>query len=164
MTAPHDDAQNAQTPARDGLPLWIPLAGLLVAMIFAVFVGVRIFPVLAALLFPPEPPLPPGDVRLIGTPENKGVGRDEWLFGTNGNACELMRYYQDRLGGCEEDPSISCATASGQGPDVVAAVPVAVCQAVQEIGTYRVSWTIRIATNYKDGPVTQFRITREVIN
>jgi len=113
MTDPHDDVQHAQSPAREGLPLWIPLAGLLVAMIVAVIVGVRVFPVLAALLFPPEPPLPPVDVRLIGTPENKGVGRDEWLFGTNGNACELMRYYQDRLGGCEEDPSISCATTSG---------------------------------------------------
>jgi len=98
-----------------GLPLWMPLLGLLVALCFTVFVGVRVFPTLGALLFPPQPPLPTsGEVRLLLT-ESKGLGKDEWLYGTDLNACEVMRYYADLLGDCKYDPAVNCSVGTGVG-------------------------------------------------
>ncbi|MCS6870241.1 MAG: hypothetical protein RML95_04715 [Anaerolineae bacterium] len=149
-----------------GVPLWMPLVGLAVALCFTVVVGARVFPTLGALLFPPQPPLPTnGEVRLLLT-EAKGLGKDEWLYGTDLNACEVMRYYKDVLGSCQYDPAVNCNIGTGVGIAVESGVPIPVglCTGKQVIGAYSVTWAVQVATNYvKDGQ-TRFRITREVSN
>ncbi len=153
-------------PRTRGVPLWMPLLGLLIALCFAVVVGARVFPTLGALLFPPEPPLPTaGEVRLLLT-EPKGLGKDEWLYGTDLNACEVMRYYADRIGGCLYDPSVDCNIGVGMGMDVSVGVPIPVglCSGKQTIGAYSVTWSVQVATNYVVDGQTHFRITREVSN
>lgn len=157
-------AQNAQG-SRRGLPVWMPLLGLVAALAFAVLVLTRICPVLSGLVFPPDPPLPAGDVRELQPRQNTGVGRDEWLYGTNVNACEVIRFYEDRIGGCQYDANINCTVGGGRVPDLPGvALPAGVCQGKQSIGAMQITWTVRIATNYNEGGVTHFRITREVTN
>ncbi len=162
METPTTQAEGRQA----GVPLWMPLLGMLVALCFAVLVGARVFPTLGALLFPPQPPLPTsGEVRLLLT-ESKGLGKDEWLYGTDLNACEVMRYYADVLGDCKYDSSVNCKVGTGIGMDVASGVPIPVglCMGKQVIGAYSVTWAVQVATNYvKDGQ-THFRITREVSN
>lgn len=151
--------------ARRGLPVWIPLVALIVMFVFAVFVGSLICPVLSALVFPPEPPLPPGEVQVLEPQQSQGVGRDEWLFSTNQSACSVLRYYQDRIGGCNLDPEVPCSAGDeGVRPRDGASYPVGVCQGIQSIGALRLVWTIRIGGGYEPPHTTRFRITREVAN
>lgn len=149
-----------------GVPLWMPLVGMAVALCFALVVGARVFPTLGALLFPPQPPLPTvGEVRLLQT-EAKGMGKDEWLYGTDLNACEVMRYYKDILGDCKYDPSVDCNVGTGIGVGVARGVPIPVglCMGKQIIGAYSVTWAVQVATNYVENGQTRLRITREVSN
>ncbi|PJF35886.1 MAG: hypothetical protein CUN49_08265 [Candidatus Thermofonsia Clade 1 bacterium] len=160
------EARQRQEETQAGVPLWMPLLGLLIALCFTVVVGVRLFPTLGAMLFPPAPPLPTsGEVRLMWT-ENKGLGKDEWLYATDLNACEVMRYYADVLGDCKYDPSVNCNVGTGVGVAVGRGVPIPVglCMGKQVIGAYSVTWAVQVATNYATAGQTQFRVTREVSN
>ena len=38
-----------------GLPLWMPMLGLVLAFLFAVFIGARICPTLYSIVLPPDP-------------------------------------------------------------------------------------------------------------
>jgi len=148
-----------------GLPLWMPLGGLMVAFVCAVLAGALICPTLSALVFPPEPPLPPGDVNLVTT-ENKGTGLDEWVYTTKIAACSVYKYYMDRVGNCNYDPDARCGDPGfGTKPRDGASYLVGVCQGTQSIGLgYKVIWTVRIGGGYPAPNTTTFRITREVSN
>ncbi len=151
---------------RRGLPVWVPLLGLIAAFFLAVIVGVRVCPVLSALVFPPEPPMPPGKVSTLQTQTSQGAGRDEWLFGTDAGPCEVLKYYSDRVGGCTYDIDTQCQVKGwGMAPRDGSSYPVGVCQSTQSIGPlYRVTWTIRVGAGYTQGGNTHVRITREVAN
>jgi len=148
-----------------GVPLWMPLLGLVIAFAFAIFIGVRIIPTLSALVAPPDPPRPPAPATLM-LHENKGAGLDEFLYGTEMSGCEVARYYEKLLGDCTYDPDSRCGV-PGSGPIVSpgAIGNIGRCEGKQTIGAYRVSWIVYIATNYQDnGPKTRYRVIREVGN
>lgn len=147
-----------------GLPLWMPLLGLLIAFVFAVVAGIMICPTLSALALPPDPPLPPAIKTTLAKQENKGSGLDEYLYTTDSPGCDVARFYDDRLGDCSYDPDSGCKVPSHLPLDPGYSYQVAVCRGSQPIGVYHVFWTVYIGTNYKPGPFTQFRVIREIGN
>lgn len=159
-----EPASKPSRKKRDGgLPLWMPFLGLLVAFVFAIVAGVLVCPTLSGLALPPDPPLPPVTTTLV-THENKGSGLDEWLYSTNASGCQVAKYYQDRIGDCNYDPNSGCSSNGNGTIDPGFSYQVATCRGSQPIGTYKVFWTVYIGTNYKPGPLTQFRVIRELGN
>lgn len=156
-------------PSEDkrGLPIWLPLVTLGAVFLVAVLVGARVCPVLSALVFPPDPPLPVEDAVLLKPAESAGAGHDEWLYGMSLPACQAVTFYQERVGGCEYDLDSACKMNPNWGtqPRDGSSYPVAVCQGTTSIGPfYRVTWTVRIGGGYSQGGTTHVRITREVAN
>lgn len=148
-----------------GVPLWMPLVGLVIALAVALFIGVRIIPTLSALVSPPDPPRPPAPATLM-LHEAKGTGLDEFLYGTETSGCEVARYYEKLLGDCTYDPDSRCQLPGG-GPLVVpgSSAGVARCEGKQTIGAYNVTWIVYVTTNFTDGgPKTRYRVIREVGN
>lgn len=157
-------AQTKASADRRGLPLWMPLAGLSAAFVFMVVVGAQVCPTLAALLFPPEPPLPQAsDVRQYREKESAGIGSDKWFFATDTlNACEVARFYEAQLGVCSYEPTVNCDPSKNTAPGVNFPIPVANCQGRQAIGAYSVRWLVEIGTNYSGNGLTRWTITRIV--
>lgn len=147
---------------QSGLPLWMPLLGLLIAFIFAVIVGIRICPTLTALVYPPELSLPAGDIVVLKQ-ESKGNGQDEKLYGTKLDGCRIAQYYKGILRDCFYDINNPCGgngVSSGSS-----SYPVATCRGPQATGDYRVYWTVIIDSGYPDKQYpTKFRVIREVTN
>jgi hypothetical protein len=146
-----------------GLPVWVPLAGLLVAFVFAIVVGVQICPTLSAIVLPPDPPMPPGGASLLKH-EAKGTGLDEWNYGTNATGCEVARYYETRLGACTYDPDAGCGGQPRPIPNTGTAQHIAQCYGNQSVGAHVLSWTVYISTGFADANRTHFRVIREVGN
>jgi hypothetical protein len=147
-----------------GLPIWVPLAGLFAAFVFAIVVGVQICPTLSAIVLPPDPPMPPGGGSLL-LHEAKGTGLDEWNYGTNAPGCEVARYYETRLGACTYDPDAGCGGQSRPpAPSTGSAQHIAQCYGNQSVGAHVLSWTVYISTGFADGNRTHFRVIREVGN
>jgi hypothetical protein len=150
--------------AKRGVPNWMPFAGLVLVFAFAVYVGTQVFPTLLALLFPPEPPIPPGNVTLLERKTN-APGADEWFYGTDIPACSVYQNFEDRLGGCFIDPASGCDPKIPSMRVETVSYNVGKCYKVQTIGAYSVKWSITINTNYREpGTNTRFRIYREVTN
>lgn len=148
-----------------GLPLWIPLLGLLVAFLIALFVGVQIVPTLSAVIAPPNPPLPTTGTMTVLLREQKGAGLDEFLYGTDQKGCDVARFYESRLGDCTYDPDSACQTPGGTRPiQPGLGQLVAQCTGTDSIGAYRLRWTVYISTGYTQGGQTHFRVVREVGN
>lgn len=146
----------------------MPFLGLIGAFLVAVFAGSRICPTLSALVFPPEPPLPQDGavtVKPIKPVESKGVGLDEWLYGTSMSACDLAAFYQSKIGSCTYDPDSGCQSAP-KGGSLAPGVPfpVATCQGRQEIGGYAIRWIVYISGGFGGEFPTQFRVIREAVN
>lgn len=145
-----------------GLPLWMPLLGLAVALVITMYIALRILPTLTGLILPPDPPVPPVATTAV-THESKGVGLDEWLYATDATGCEVARYYQNRVGGCSYDPDSGCQTPSRNLPgSILSAQHIVTCQGGQSQGAYSVSWTIYVSSGYSEGGQTRFRVIREV--
>lgn len=146
-----------------GLPVWVPLVGLLIAFVFAIVVGVQICPTLSAIVLPPDPPMPSGGASLL-THEAKGTGLDEWTYGTNTAGCDVARYYETRLGACTYDPDSACGRQSKPPINTGSTQHIAQCYGNQTVGAHVLSWTVYISSGFTDGNRTHFRVIREVGN
>ena len=139
--------------------------GLLVALIAAVFIGTQIIPTLSGLVLPPEPRLPAGNVTQLKH-EPKGTGLDEWVYGTDLSGCEVSKFYEDWLKDCRYDPNVVCKN----GKQEASVVPpnqsysIVQCTGFQSVGTYKLAWTVYVATGYGAPNNTVFRLVREVSN
>ncbi len=148
---------------RRGVPVWMPLAGLLAAFLVALLVGASICPTLSALVIPPGPKLPSGTIT-EKLHESKAAGEDEWLYSTNLEGCTVAQFYVDWLKDCTFAPNISCkngATKSVIG-EAGQSYHVATCTGKQSVGNYSLAWTVYIDSGYSTGDKTVFRLIREV--
>lgn len=163
-SAPIDAGPEQPDTKTAGLPLWVPFAGLLAAFALAVFIGARICPTMIGLVFPPEPPLPAGEIR-IKEQFSLGAGKDEWLYSTAIEPCTVLQYYKDRLGSCQLDPETFCEMPGfGTAPRDGSSFPIATCQGVTTTGGVNTYWTVRIGGGYTPPEITRFRLTRETGN
>jgi hypothetical protein len=155
--------QSKQSRQSEGLPMWMPLLGLLIAFAFALFVGARICPTLSGIVLPPSPPLPSGGATLLKH-EGKGVGLDEWLYGTDQTGCAVAQYYERRFGACIYDPDASCQRGGAAPLQPGVGMHVAQCTGSDTFGAYQVTWTVYISSGYAEQGKTHFRVFREVGN
>ena len=79
------------------VPLRVLLLGI-AALLFTIFVGAQVFPVLFAILFPPAAPLIE-NANLVSH-QNQDYGVDEWVYTSDKAACEVVHYYQEKGGDC----------------------------------------------------------------
>ncbi|HVO43523.1 MAG TPA: hypothetical protein VMT34_12910 [Aggregatilineales bacterium] len=160
MTVKEPSATRVEPDGRRGVPLWQPIAALLLALVCAIAIGVRVLPTLAPLVFPPAAPLPAGVTDTPILHENKGWGLDEFVYATNQDACTVVTYYQNRIGGCNFDAGSNC---KGAGMDQSGREHnVGRCIGEDTIGTYQVTWTAYVATGYTTDGQTRIRIVREI--
>jgi hypothetical protein len=150
---------------REGVPMWMPLVGLMAAFLAALLVGATVCPTLSAIVLPPGPKLPSGTVT-----ERSQVamtkGDDEWLYGTDQGGCAVALFYQDWLHDCTYAPNVTCK--NGVAETIIGesdqSYHVVTCQGKQAIGNYTFAWTVYVDSGYPTGDKTIFRLVREVSN
>lgn len=154
-----DNTQQAAKPQSEaGVPLWLPLLAMLIALLFAAFIATRICPTLSALVSPPEPVLPAGAV--LQSHESKGT-EDSWLYKTTLRGCEVAKFYETAFGACIYDPSSGCTDGSSGTADNVAS-QIAECSGRQAISQYHIAWRVYVSSTGEAGGGTTFRVYREV--
>jgi hypothetical protein len=149
-----------------GLPLGIPLIGLLIAFVAALFIGARICPVLSTIVAPPDPRLPSGAIQQLDHLQ-KGNGLDEWVYGTKLSGCDVALFYEAWLKDCTYDPDEHCSPGGTEQRKVAprsSCYHVVTCTGDQSIGVMHLAWTAYVATGYLGDNPTVFRLVREVGN
>jgi hypothetical protein len=157
-----ENEQPESTQQGEGLPLWMPLAGLVIAFAFAVFVGIRVCPTLSGVVLPPSAPVPATGTITLLKHDQKGTGLDEWLYGSDQKGCDVARFYEQRLSDCTYDPDSNCASPVGTQPILTTGQLVVQCSGTDTFGAYKVLWTVYVSTGYSEGGQTHFRVIREV--
>ena len=148
-------------PARGAMPLWLPLAALIIALIFAAYIAVKISPTLALLISPPQPVLP--EDAVLQSQGSDSIG-DWWLYQSATNGCLVAKVYQDALGTCIYNPSSGCGSSGALA--IPGANQIAECSGSKTTGSYHVTWRVYLTAEYdiKNGnqPLTVFRIYRDI--
>lgn len=148
-----------QTPARQGLqiPLWVALAGMIVALIIAIIIMANILRPLVNLVFPnaAEIPLPP-DAELIETNENPRTSDGEWLYGSPTDGCVLLGFFVEAGGTCTLAPFACVRT--DDSPDERGYRSVGSCTGTKSDILNSYSWEVLIGTGYSGEYTTRFRV------
>jgi hypothetical protein len=113
---------------------------------------------LYGLVFPPDAPVPE-DVVMIEH-ENFAYGVDEWLYGTQTAACDVITFYLESGANCRITPG-QCGTGL-TNPSAQTVQNVATCTDTVAFSIFEMSWETTIATGYRTGEPTRFRIHREI--
>ncbi len=142
-----------------GVPLWLPLAALLIALAFAVFIAVRIGPTLSALISPPDPVLPTDSV--LQSHDSKST-EDNWFYKTKTSGCDVAFLYQKAFGQCIFDPASGCSGPTNEQPVPGLPYQIAECSGRQSIAQYGIAWRVFITANGDADGQTLFRVYREV--
>ncbi len=150
--------------AMQGIPLWIPLAALLIALAFAAFVAFRIIPSLSALVSPPDPVLPSDAV--LQSHESNGT-EDQWLYSSKMAGCAIAHIYAKTWGKCIYAPSSGCtgndATPSGPSRSPAGGgSQVGECSGSQTVANLNIQWRVYISEMSSTDQPTIFRIYREI--
>ena len=93
---------SAGSPDEPGWKFPWSLILLAVVLVLALVIGTQVIGVLVAILSPPEPPLPADAQQLSHISQEQGI--DEWEYGSETNACEVINFYQENDGICQVDP------------------------------------------------------------
>lgn len=131
-----------QPPLKDegaSVPWWLIGCGALALAIFVV-VGVVLFPVVAAIVFPPLPPVPVG-VTVVET-ESTAYGFDTWTYELTGDVCSVTSFYQNADGNCVVEPG-HC------DDDQRRSALAATCNGEQQFSRFLMRWEAEV-WNYPD--------------
>ncbi len=153
---PVDRTDETALPQRR-LPWGYLIFGML-GVALAIYVLTQVLGVLYGIVFPPMPPLP--DVDLIELRHESDVyGVDEWLYGTQADACRVLRYYQSQGATCTYNQDV-CDQIDAS-PEV-AGQNVGRCVGEVEFSIFAMRWEANIAGGYVQDSPTQFSLKREV--
>lgn len=142
---PHPDTPNTDSnPDPDderGISWWILAVGA-IALGFVVIVGTRVMSVLAALLFPPMPAVPPN--ALLVEHEHIAYGVDQWEYriqqSTNQlDVCQTAQFYLDEGGICTYEVGY-CDQDNTRPRDALAAT----CSGIVEFSSFFMPWEAQI--------------------
>lgn len=97
-------AEESSKPSRD-IPVWVALAGMVLAIIVAIIIMVNVLEPLVNLIFPqdPEPPVP-ANAELISEDADSSTSSGEWLYGTDTDACQIAEFYIEEGSNCRFEP------------------------------------------------------------
>jgi hypothetical protein len=146
---------------RDIVITWRLLIIGAIAIILALVIGTQVIGVLYSILFPMGPPLPT-DTKLLSH-KNIDYGVDEWVYGTDEDACKIVAFYQNAGGQCRISPTW-CGESQTDASSGVPTIGenVARCQGQSTFSIFALSWDAIIGTGYPSDGKTQFRLRREV--
>lgn len=153
-----DDTSPEESSGRLSLPCLIMTLIAAVLLVFAVLFATRIFGVLYGIVFPANPPLPTGLVRLEHN--NLAYGVDEWVYGTEQDGCEILDYYQRNGGTCSIAPGI-CGP-SGFQRSGFSSQNIGACTGTEEFSIFAMRWEMNVTSGYRSPPTTRFSLRREV--
>jgi hypothetical protein len=131
----------------------------MVLIALSVFAGIQVIGVLYGIIFPAEPPLPQSITQLEHSSEAYGV--DEWVYSTPIDACEIVRFY-DSWGRCVFAPGMCRGRFKQDEIIITQGDNVAQCTGEINFSIFAMRWRSIIATGYKNGDATRFRLSREV--
>jgi hypothetical protein len=153
--------QPVQSQRRES-PSLLVLALVAIVLLLALFIGTKVIGVFYNIIVPPTPPLPEGTTQLDYS--NIAYGVDTWIYGTDENACEVVRFYEANGATCrmaafwclnEEDNSSFEADGPGQH--------VAQCTGTADFSLFVMRWNATIATQYTTDGQTHFNLSREIL-
>ncbi|RMG86510.1 MAG: hypothetical protein D6712_07350 [Chloroflexi bacterium] len=153
---PVEQIDEATLPQRR-LP-WGYLTFGILGLAVGIYVLTQVLGVLYGIVFPPTPPLPDVDLTELRH-ESDSYGVDEWLYGTQADACRVLRYYQSQGATCTYNQDV-CAQI-----DFSAETPgqnVGRCVGEDEFSIFAMRWEVNIAGGYVQELPTQFSLKREV--
>jgi hypothetical protein len=132
---------------------------LLVGVIGALYVSIQLFGVLYGVIFPPDPPLPPGADEISHDSGSYGV--DEWVYGSDDDACDVVRYYEAEGGLCVYTPGV-CGESGFEynGPGTQNAGQ---CSGYIDFSIFSMTWDAAISGGYDDDGQTRIQLQREVL-
>ena len=161
--APEIETDDADRPR--GVPGWIVLAAVVIALGVSIFVVTQIGGTLSAMVSPPQPVLPPQAVLQSQGTDHVG---DYWIYATKTSGCLTAKFYQDLYGHCSFSPASGCRPDGSQQNTyaIPGAMTIAQCNASQSIGQYHVNWQINVSVNNDSQTLestgTFFRISRDL--
>jgi hypothetical protein len=130
-----------------------PLMIMATALVLLVFVGGPAVGILAAIAFPPGPPMPPDSAEVAH--ESLDYGVDTWMLLSHQSACAIAQFYQEQGGTCEYPEPDECpAEAIGQ---------VAHCSGVSPYSIFALRWEVTITTNDLANHTAQLQLKREML-
>jgi hypothetical protein len=130
--------------AKRPVPLRVLLGGL-AAVLFAIFIGTQVFPVLYALLFPPLPPLPGNATQVSHTSADHGA--DEWVYKSDQSACTLVAFYAAQGGECQIAPECHPPSSDSASP---AGTRVSTCVGQIKFSGFVMRWQAVITPQFDD--------------
>jgi len=130
--------------------LWL-LVGIVV-LIVSLIVGVQVFSVLYGLILPPLPPIP-ADSRQIQH-DNPLYGQDEWLYGVDQSACDVVRFYA-------EQHACALPTICTSGANVPIGYDLATCSQTMDFSVFSLAWQADIQPASPPG-TTAITVSRQI--
>ncbi|MBC7812412.1 MAG: hypothetical protein H7175_14745 [Burkholderiales bacterium] len=158
---PIESQQTAPRQRREG-PSLLVLGLVAIALVLSLYIGTQVIGVLYNIVVPPMPPLPEGMTQLDYSSSAYGV--DTWVYGTEANACDVVRFYEANGGTCrvspfwclnEEDTTSFEADAPGQN--------VGQCTGTMDFSLFVMRWNATIATRYLTDGQTHVNLSREIL-
>jgi hypothetical protein len=156
MTPQAESPETAAPRRRGGL---LPILAAVAIFVVGLFLASQFIGVLYGLVFPASPPLPEGVTELERV--NEAYGVDEWVYSSSQDACSVVRFYQDNGGSCQIAPN-TCDAGVVESIPPAPGTNVAQCQGDVTFSIFAMRWHSNIATGYRDGDPTRFRLSREV--
>lgn len=109
---------------------------------------------LAAIVFPPDPPVPQGAVLVSHTSAAHGV--DTWHYRINRSPCDTVAFFEERGGTC----IVRAGWCTGGDPGLLE-LSVAHCSGDVTFSSFTQRWLARISVGAA-GDVTDLTLSREV--
>ena len=140
-------------------PIFLLILGTLFAV--ALMIGIQVFTVLYAIIFPPLPPLPDDSIEV--SHENIDYGVDTWLYSSSQDACDILLFYHQQDVECRIAPSV-CASGQFETQSSVSSLShVAECTGEVPFSIFAMRWNVNIAGGYaSETAPTQFNLSRQV--
>lgn len=153
-------AEELREQPRVLIPLWVALAGMVVALILAGIIMSNVLKPLISLIFPatPDLPLPAGVIELeeVGDPLTSD---GEWLYGVEMDGCQVVQFYLDAGARCRLTPFV-CEQVDGKlasNYDNYEFAALGTCDLVHEGEVDSYTWQLVISSGYEDYE-TKYRV------
>jgi len=149
-----DENTSDEEASGTGVPWWL-VALALVVLVAALVIGGRVVWVLSGLIFPPDPPKPPGVALIHHTSAMHGA--DEWQYHLALDACATAAFYTEHGGTCAMQPG-HC-TGDDNDKSAQRSALAAVCTGETMFSTFVMRWNAEVYA-YED--YTRIMLSREI--
>lgn len=137
---------------------WLLLAFIAVVLVAGAVLGVQLFGILYAIIFPPNAPLPDDITELRH--ENFAYGADRWVYGTNMDGCFLLETYAEDGASCNTGPGL-CGP-NGFNPVSASSQRIGTCIHTEQFSIFEMRYEVHVTGGYAVEPVTRFELIRDI--